>query len=65
MAQTGRSWIPILQSRSAPRVQPRASSQGAIWAGPEPSSGILEEYADVLGDDPEFVAEIVESFRGC
>jgi predicted nucleic acid-binding protein len=26
---------------------------------------ILEEYADVLGDDPAFVAEIVETFRVC
>jgi hypothetical protein len=26
---------------------------------------ILEEYADVLGDHPEFVAEIVESFPVC
>lgn len=26
---------------------------------------ILEEYADVQGDHPEFVAEIVESFLVC
>src|SRR5437660_12293930 len=26
---------------------------------------MLEEYADVLGDHPEFVAEIVESFPVC
>jgi len=26
---------------------------------------VLEEYADVLGDHPEFVAEIVESFPVC
>jgi len=26
---------------------------------------ILEEYADVLGDHPEFVAEIVENFPVC
>jgi predicted nucleic acid-binding protein len=26
---------------------------------------MLEEYADVLGDHPEFVAEIVESCRVC
>jgi hypothetical protein len=25
----------------------------------------IEEYADVLGDQPEFVAEIVESCRVC
>ncbi len=31
------------------------------WASP----AILEEYGDVLGDDPEFVAEIVESCRVC
>jgi hypothetical protein len=35
------------------------------WVSP----AILEEYADVLGDHPEFVAEfvaeIVESFPGC
>jgi putative PIN family toxin of toxin-antitoxin system len=31
------------------------------WASP----AILEEYADVLGDQPEFVAEIVESCRVC
>jgi predicted nucleic acid-binding protein len=31
------------------------------WASP----AILEEYADVLGDDPDFLAEIVESFRLC
>lgn len=28
------------------------------WVSP----AILEEYADVLGDHPKFVAEIVESF---
>jgi hypothetical protein len=26
---------------------------------------MLEQYADVLGDYPEFVAEIVESFPVC
>jgi predicted nucleic acid-binding protein len=31
------------------------------WVTP----AILEEYADVLGDHPEFVAEIVESFPVC
>ena len=31
------------------------------WVTP----GILEEYADVLGDHPEFVADIVDSFRVC
>lgn len=31
------------------------------WVSP----AILEEYADVLGDDPEFVAEIVENFPVC
>ena len=31
------------------------------WVSP----AILEEYADVLGNHPEFVAEIVESFRVC
>jgi predicted nucleic acid-binding protein len=31
------------------------------WATP----AILEEYADVLGDHPEFVAEIVGSFAVC
>ncbi len=31
------------------------------WASP----AILEEYADVLGDDPEFVAEIAEVCRLC
>jgi predicted nucleic acid-binding protein len=31
------------------------------WASP----AILEEYADVLGDHAEFVAEIVESFAVC
>ena len=31
------------------------------WTSP----AILEEYADVLGDQPEFVAEIVESCRVC
>ena len=31
------------------------------WVSP----AILEEYADVLGDQPEFVAEIVESCRVC
>lgn len=31
------------------------------WASPS----ILEEYADVLGDRPDFVAEIVESCRLC
>jgi predicted nucleic acid-binding protein len=31
------------------------------WVSP----AILEEYADVLGDQPEFVAEIVESFIVC
>jgi predicted nucleic acid-binding protein len=31
------------------------------WASP----AILEEYGDVLGDDPDFVAEIVESCRVC
>ena len=31
------------------------------WVSP----AILEEYADVLGDHPEFVAEIVESFPVC
>ena len=31
------------------------------WVSP----AILEEYADVLGDHPEFVAEIVESFSVC
>ena len=29
------------------------------------SPAILEEYADVLGDHPELVAEIVESFSVC
>jgi hypothetical protein len=29
------------------------------------SPAILEEYADVLGDHPEFLAEIVESFPVC
>ena len=32
-----------------------------VWVSP----AILEEYADVLGDQPEFVAEIVESFLVC
>ena len=31
------------------------------WASP----AILEEYGDVLSDDPDFVAEIVESCRVC
>ena len=31
------------------------------WVTP----AILEEYADVLGDHPEFVADIVESFPVC
>ena len=31
------------------------------WASP----AILEEYGDVLGENPEFVAEIVESCRVC
>ena len=31
------------------------------WVSP----AILEEYADVLGDHPDFVAEIVESFPVC
>ena len=31
------------------------------WVSP----AILEEYADVLGDQPDFVAEIVESCRVC
>ena len=31
------------------------------WVSP----AILEEYADVLGDHPEFVAEIVDSFPVC
>ena len=31
------------------------------WVSP----AILEEYADVLGDHPEFVAEIVESLPVC
>ncbi len=31
------------------------------WVSP----AILEEYADVLGDHPEFVAEIVGSFSVC
>jgi predicted nucleic acid-binding protein len=31
------------------------------WVSP----AILEEYADVLADQPEFVAEIVESFPVC
>ena len=31
------------------------------WASP----AILEEYGDVLGDDPDLVAEIVESCRVC
>jgi predicted nucleic acid-binding protein len=31
------------------------------WASP----AILEEYADVLGDHAEFVAEIVDSFSIC
>jgi predicted nucleic acid-binding protein len=31
------------------------------WVSP----AILEEYADVLGDDPELVADIVESFPVC
>ena len=29
------------------------------------SPAILEEYADVLGDHPEFVGEVVESFPVC
>jgi hypothetical protein len=29
------------------------------------SPAILEEYADVLGDHPEFVAEVVESLPVC
>ena len=33
----------------------------AAWVSP----AILEEYADVLRDHPEFVAEIVESFPVC
>ena len=31
------------------------------WVSP----AILEEYADVLGDQPDFVAEIVDSCRVC
>ena len=31
------------------------------WVSP----AILEEYADVLGDQPEFVAEIVDRFTVC
>jgi PadR family transcriptional regulator, regulatory protein PadR len=31
----------------------------------EKADCVLEEYADVLGDHPEFVAEIVESFPVC
>jgi hypothetical protein len=33
--------------------------------GARVTPAILEEYADVLGDHPEFVAEIVESFTVC
>ncbi len=36
---------------------------GSIEAWVSPA--ILEEYADVLGDHPEFVAEIVETFPVC
>jgi hypothetical protein len=36
---------------------------GLIEAWVRPA--ILEEYGDVLGDHPEFVAEIVESFPVC
>jgi predicted nucleic acid-binding protein len=32
-----------------------------VWASP----AILQEYADVLGDRPDFVAEIVQSCRLC
>ena len=39
------------------------SRAGLIEAWGSPA--ILEEYADVLGDYPEFVAEIVESFPVC
>jgi predicted nucleic acid-binding protein len=37
--------------------------RGLIEAWTSPA--ILEEYADVLGDDPDFLAEIVESCRLC
>src|SRR4029450_7528173 len=38
----------------------RSDRSGLLEAWVTPA--ILEEYADVLGDRPEFVAEIVESF---
>jgi predicted nucleic acid-binding protein len=42
---------------------PHAARTGFIEAWV--SRATVEEYADVLGDHPEFVAEIVESFPVC
>ena len=46
------------------------SVRPALWVivddgSTDETPAILEEYADVLGDHPEFVAEIVESFSVC
>ena len=40
------------------RLRARTRQFIEAWVSP----AILEEYADVLGDHPEFMAEFVESF---
>ena len=51
----------IPQSASALIYELARAGLIEAWASP----AILEEYADVLSDHPEFVAEIVESFPVC
>jgi hypothetical protein len=53
--------FPADNNFSALIYEPARAGLIEAWATP----AILEEYADVLGDHPEFVAEIVESFPVC
>src|SRR5207244_12312407 len=53
--------FPAENNASALIYEPARAGLIEAWVSP----AILEEYADVLGDHPEFVAEIVDSFPVC
>ncbi len=53
--------FPTENNASALILELTRSGLVEAWASP----AILEEYADVLGGEPDFVAEIVESCRVC
>src|SRR5262245_50555057 len=52
---------PADNNASALIYAPARGGLTVAWVTP----AIIEEYADVLGDHPEFVDEIIESFPAC